>query len=162
MPKPIDWTPLVPHALAALRQMTDSVVDRSTLEGLLKIHRRTAIRLLHQFGARQFGKTLLLPRERLIGELEAYLPQNAPELPGLRTPSQIRRLHREAGQFRFADVRSADRRTADRLPPGVQIASGRLTVEATDLRDLCAQLWTLLETCKDDWEGVERRLRSAV
>jgi hypothetical protein len=41
MPKPVDWTPLVPDALTALRQMTAPVVDRTTLETLLKIQRRT-------------------------------------------------------------------------------------------------------------------------
>ncbi len=50
MPKPVDWTPLVPDALTALRQMTAPVVDRTTLETLLKIQRRTAIRLLTSIG----------------------------------------------------------------------------------------------------------------
>jgi Mor family transcriptional regulator len=77
MPKPVDWTPLVPRALAALREMTAAVVDRTTLERLLKIHRRTAIRLLHQLGGQQLGKTLLIPREQLMRELESYLPADA-------------------------------------------------------------------------------------
>ena len=160
MPKPVDWTPLVPDALTALRQMTAPVVDRTTLETLLKIQRRTAIRLLHQLGGEQLGKTLLIPREQLISELEAYLPHDAAELPA-RTPSQIRRLHREAEQFRFPDVRGSERRTVDQLPAAVNLGLGRLTIEVADLRDLCAQLWVLLETCKDDWEGVEKRLEGS-
>jgi hypothetical protein len=160
MPKPVDWTPLVPDALTALRQMTAPVVDRTTLETLLKIQRRTAIRLLHQLGGQQLGKTLLIPREQLIRELEAYLPRDAAELPA-RTPSQIRRLHREAEHFRFPDVRGSERRTVDKLPAPVQLGLGRLTIEVADLRDLCAQLWVLLETCKDDWEGVEKKLEGS-
>ena len=66
MAKPVDWIPLVPAALTALRQMSAPVVDRTTLETLLKIQRRTAIRLLHQLGGEQLGKTLLIPREQLI------------------------------------------------------------------------------------------------
>jgi hypothetical protein len=161
MAKPVDWIPLVPAALTALRQMTAPVVDRTTLETLLKIQRRTAIRLLHQLGGQQLGKTLLIPREQLIRELEAYLPRDAEELPA-RTPSQIRRLHREAESFRFPDVRGVERRTVDELPAAVQLGLGRLTIEVADLRDLCAQLWVLLETCKDDWEGVEKRLEGSV
>ena len=160
MPKPVDWTPLVPDALTALRQMTAPVVDRTTLETLLKIQRRTAIRLLHQLGGQQLGKTLLIPREQLIRELEAYLPRDAAALPA-RSPSQIRRLHREAEHFRFPDVRGSERRTVDQLPAAVQLGLGRLTIEVADLRDLCAQLWVLLETCKDDWEGVEKKLEGS-
>ena len=160
MPKPVDWTPLVPDALTALRQMTAPVVDRTTLETLLKIQRRTAIRLLHQLGGEQLGKTLLIPREQLIRELEAYLPRDAAELPA-RTPSQIRRLHREAETFRFPDVRGVERRTVEELPAAVNLGLGRLTIEVADLRDLCAQLWVLLETCKDDWEGVEKKLEGS-
>jgi hypothetical protein len=160
MAKPVDWIPLVPDALTALRQMTAPVVDRTTLETLLKIQRRTAIRLLHQLGGEQLGKTLLIPREQLIRELEAYLPRDAAELPA-RTPSQIRRLHREAEQFRFPDVRGCERRTVDQLPAAVNLGLGRLTIEVADLRDLCAQLWVLLETCKDDWEGVEKKLEGS-
>jgi hypothetical protein len=160
MPKPVDWTPLVPDALTALRQMTAPVVDRTTLETLLKIQRRTAIRLLHQLGGQQLGKTLLIPREQLIRELEAYLPRDAAALPA-RTPSQIRRLHREAENFRFPDVRASERRTVEELPAAVQLGLGRLTIEVADLRELCAQLWVLLETCKDDWEGVERKLEGS-
>ena len=160
MPKPVDWTPLVPAALTALRQMTAPVVDRTTLETLLKIQRRTAIRLLHQLGGEQLGKTLLIPREQLIRELEAYLPRDDAEIPA-RTASQIRRLHREAESFRFPDVRGVERRTVDELPAAVQLGLGRLTIEVADLRDLCAQLWVLLETCKDDWEGVEKKLEGS-
>jgi len=79
----------------------------------------------------------------------------------VRTPSQIRRLHGEAENFRFPDVRGAERRSADQLPAAVQIGLGRLTIEVADLRDLCAQLWVLLETCKDDWEGVEKKLEGS-
>ena len=150
----------MPAALSALRQMTAPVVDRTTLETLLKIQRRTAIRLLHQLGGEQLGKTLLIPREQLIRELEAYLPRDAAAMPAY-TASQIRRLHREAESFRFPDVRASERRTVERLPAAVQIELGRLTIEVADLRDLCAQLWVLLETCKDDWEGVEKKLEGS-
>ncbi len=160
MAKPVDWTPLVPDALTALRQMTAPVVDRTTLETLLKIQRRTAIRLLHQLGGQQLGKTLLIPREQLIRELEAYLPRDAAELPA-RTPVRFAVSTAKPNSFRFPDVRGSERRTVDQLPAAVNLGLGRLTIEVADLRDLCAQLWVLLETCKDDWEGVEKKLEGS-
>jgi len=139
---------------------TEAVVDRAGLEKLLKIQRRTAIRLLHQFGARAVGATLAIERLALIRALESLLPDGAGGKPA-RTPSQLGRLHQEAEAIRFPDVRSLDRRTVDRLPTAIQLAKGQLTIEVADLRDLCAQLWVLLETCQDDWRGVEKQLAGA-
>lgn len=160
MPKPIDWTPLVPQALATLRGMTTPAVDRSVLERLLKVHRRTAIRLLHQFGAELVGNNLLLARPQLIQELEAYLSADG-ELP-TRVPSQLRRLHREADSIRFEDVRTVERRALYRLPAAVQVLPGKLTVEAADLGQLCQHLWIFLETCKEDWSGVAQQFGKPV
>ncbi|MDQ2842871.1 MAG: hypothetical protein M3Y72_17895 [Acidobacteriota bacterium] len=154
MGKPIDWLPLVPAALATLRDSTAPLVDRATLEKLLQIHRRTAIRLLHQFGARAVGTTLVLERQTLIGQLQTCLPENREPA----APSQIRRSHQAAEAFRFPDVRVAERRTLDTLPAAIRLAPGQLSIEVADLRDLCAQLWVLLETCQDDWNRVEQRL----
>jgi hypothetical protein len=158
MPKPSDWTPLIPYALQQLRAMRSKVVDRATLEQLLKVHRRTAIRLMHQLGGEQAGKTFLVDREHLISELEAFLPSDSSDYPP-RMASQVRRLHAEADTFRFPDVRASERRTLDRLPKTIQITSGKLILETGSLQDLCAQLWILLETCKDDRDTLEERLK---
>jgi hypothetical protein len=40
----------------------------------------------------------------------------------------------------------------------VKIVPGPIALKVADLRDLCAQLWVLLEICQDDWEGVEAKL----
>jgi hypothetical protein len=137
--------------------MRSKVVDRAALQLLLKVHRRTAIRLMHQLGGEQAGKTFLVDREHLIRELEAFLPSDALNYP-LRMSSQVRRLHAEADQFRFPDIRASQRRTLDQLPGTIQITPGKLVLETASLRDLCSQLWILLETCKDDRDALERRL----
>lgn len=160
MPKPSDWTPLIPQALSKLKAMRSKVVDRAALEELLKIHRRTAIRLMHQLGGEQAGKTFLVDRERLIRELEAFLPSASSGYPP-RVSSQVRRLHADAEQFRFPDVRILEQRTADRLPPTIQVTPGTVIVKASSLRDLYAQLWILLETCKEDWHALEQRLKGS-
>ncbi len=161
MPKPNDWTPLIPHALSQLKSMQSKVVDRSTLEQLLKIHRRTAIRLMHQLGGEQAGKTFLVDRDRLIRELEAFLPSDSLQYPP-RVSSQVRRLHAEAEQFRFPTVGAWKHRTLDQLPATIQITPGKIVLEASNLRDLCSQLWILLETCKEDWDALDRRLKNVL
>ena len=159
MPKPSDWTPLIPHALLQLKSMRSKVVDRKTLEQLLKIHRRTAIRLMHQLGGERAGKIFLVDRDCLIRELEAFLPSDSPQYPP-RVSSQVRRLHTEAEQFRFPDVRTWERRRLDQLPATIQVTPGKVMLEAHNLRDLCSQLWILLETCKEDWDALDRRLKN--
>lgn len=152
MPRPVDWTPLLPQALAQLRAMTSKTVYRGTLEQLLKVHRRTAIRLMHEFGGERAGNTFLIDREVLIARLTE---RAAPEEP---SPSQVRRQHGEAAAFTFPDVRTPERRLAADLPAAIQIQTGSFVVETAGLEHLCAQLWVFLETCKDDREGVEALL----
>jgi hypothetical protein len=45
-------------------------VDRAILEKVLRIERRTAIRLMNRFGGFQTGKTFLIDRLQLIEQLE--------------------------------------------------------------------------------------------
>jgi hypothetical protein len=158
VPKPVDWLPLLPSAIEQLRNMNAKVVDRAALEQVFKIHRRTAIRLMHQFGGVRAGKTFLVDREILVQKLEALLAQQTGLGPDSRTPAQIRRAYGGAEQFHFPDVRTPNRRTAAQLPPSIQIIPGRLTVDAGSLPELCAQLWIFLETCHEDREGIEAKL----
>jgi hypothetical protein len=152
MARPVDWTPLIPEALAQLRAMTSQTVYRGTLEQIFKIPRRTAIRLMHEFGGEQAGRTFLLDRQKLIEQLEQ---RAAPETP---LASQVRRQQREAAAFTFPDVRTPERRRAADLSAAIQLRPGYFAIENAGLEDLCAQLWVFLETCKDDREGVEALL----
>jgi hypothetical protein len=154
MPKPIDWTPLIPTVLLQLGAMTSEVVDRGALEKLFHIERRTAIRLMHRFGGYQLGKTFVLDRQKLIAALGEF----GSAAKGARTPSQIRREHGAAAEFTFPDVRTPERRRAADLPAAIRLEAGFFSVENAGLEDLCAQLWVFLETCKDDRAAVEARL----
>ncbi len=158
MPKSIDWLGAAPEALKQLQAMSVKVVDRATIEQLFKIHRRTAIRIMHRFGGQQAGKTFLIDREQLVEKLQVFLQQDSEQGPSSRTPSQIRRLYPEAETFRFPDVRAPERRTLARLPSRIRIVPGKITVEAASLEELCMQLWVLLETCNEDRQVVEAQL----
>jgi hypothetical protein len=115
MARPVDWTPLIPEALAQLRALTSNTVYRGTLERIFKVPRRTAIRLMHEFGGERAGRAFPLDRRKLIRQLEE---RAAPPEP---LPSQVRRQHREAEAFRFPDVRSLERRRAAGLPAAIHI-----------------------------------------
>ena len=40
MPRPVDWTPLIPDALAQLRALTSQTVYRGTLEEFAELRER--------------------------------------------------------------------------------------------------------------------------
>jgi hypothetical protein len=60
----------LPAALDELRAFPAPVIDRAILEKVLRIERRTAIRLMNRFGGFQSGKTFLIDRLQLINQLE--------------------------------------------------------------------------------------------
>ena|SRR5450631_3377232 len=132
--------------------MTSNTVYRGTLEQIFKVPRRTAIRLMHEFGGEQAGRTFLIGRQKLIEQLEERAA------PLRLQPSQVRRQQKEAARFSFPDVRTPERRRAADLPAAIQIGPGHFAIENAGLEDLCAQLWVFIETCKDDREGVEALL----
>jgi hypothetical protein len=72
MPRKSEWTEQLPAALDELRQFSAPVVDRAILEKVLRIERRTAIRLMNRFGGFQTGKTFLIDRLQLIEQLEQF------------------------------------------------------------------------------------------
>jgi hypothetical protein len=155
MARPLDWTARIPDALTQLRAMTSQTVYRGTLEQIFQIPRRTAIRLMHEFGGEQAGRTFLLDRQKLMAHLESLAPPTLPQ------PSHVRRQHREAAAFTFPVVPTPERRRAAALPPAVRLGSGQLLIQAATLEELCAHLWILLETCREDREGIEAQLREA-
>jgi hypothetical protein len=152
MPRPVDWTPLIREALAQLRALTSPTVYRGTLETIFKLPRRTAIRLMREFGGERAGRTFPLDRRKPIKELERRAA------PAELSPSQVRRQQREAVRFRFPDVRAPAPRRALDLPAAIHIRPGCFAVETAGLADLRAQLWVFLETCQDDRPGVEALL----
>src|SRR5438067_2487555 len=70
MPRKPEWIEHLPSAIEELRGLSVPAVDRAILEKVLRIERRTAIRLLNRFGGFQAGKTFLIDRLRLLEQLE--------------------------------------------------------------------------------------------
>jgi hypothetical protein len=74
VPRKPEWIEQLPFALEELRLFPAPVIDRA-IEKVLRIERRTAIRILNRFGGFQSGKTFLIGREKLIAKLEEDRPR---------------------------------------------------------------------------------------
>jgi hypothetical protein len=127
VPRKSEWIEQLPSALEELRQFPASVVDRAILEKVLRIERRTAIRLMNRFGGFQTGKTFLIDRVRLIEQLE-----------------QLRKVRVDVAP----DVR--DRRMKD-LPAGIHLKPGELRIEFYGAEDLLRHLFELSQAMVNDF-----------
>src|SRR5690348_6898092 len=74
MPKAPNWYSRIPDILGALRRPgAPPLLDRDAVEGLFRVSRRQAIRILHAARGYQVGKTFIVEREALaqfLDELE--------------------------------------------------------------------------------------------
>jgi hypothetical protein len=59
----------IPEIVTMLESFDVPVVDRAIIESLFGLRRRRAIELLHRLGGYQTGKTFLVDRHLLIGNL---------------------------------------------------------------------------------------------
>ena len=163
MPRKPDWIERLPAALEELRPFPAPVIDRAILEKLLRIERRTAIRLMHQFGGYQAGRTFLIDREKLIGQFEQLArgegfasererrARLADELEKTRRLAPGRKIRIDTP----ADVR--DRVLAD-LPAGIHLKPGELRIEFFGAEDLLRHLFELSQAMVNDFE----RFRAAI
>lgn len=163
MPRKSEWTEQLPAALEELRRFPASVVDRAILEKVLRIERRTAIRLLHRFGGFQTGKTFLIDRLQLIEQLEqldcgddATIERDrrtrlADELEKTRRLAPGRKVKIEV------PVEVLDRRMKD-LPAGIHLKPGELRIEFFGAEDLLRHLFELSQAMVNDFA----RFQSAI
>ena len=160
MPRKPEWLQQLPAALDALLRFPAPVVDRAALEKLLRVERRTAIRLLHRFGGFQAGKTFLVDRVELIAALEKVAAGDqaseererhtrlADSLDRARLLAPGRKVRIEAA----SDVRH---RVLKELPAGIHLAPGRLTIDFFGAEDLLRHLFELSQAMANDFESFE-------
>jgi hypothetical protein len=134
------------------------VIDRPVFEKVFGVRRRRAIQLLHFFGGYQTGRTFLVDRLALIGQLEALLDgaefvREKRRRQRLWEALEKGRLHGAAARVRIPvkpDVQ--DRRLSD-LPEGIQLQSGSLRVDFCKVEDLLAKLFELSKAAANDFEA---------
>ena len=161
MSRPPQWYSNVPRALSELDQLKMSVLDRATLERLLGLSRRGAIRLLHRLGGYQAGRTFLIERQVLINALERLRFDGAFE----RETRRRQRLDQTLAALR-SDLRArrhelpvppeAHSAHMARLPSGVRLAPGHLEVDFKSPEELLAHLFALAQAAAHDFAEFSR------
>jgi hypothetical protein len=156
VPRKSEWIEQLPSALEELRQFPASVVDRAILEKVLRIERRTAIRLMNRFGGFQTGKTFLIDRVRLIEQLEQLDRGEAVTIERdrrSRLADELEKTRRLApGRKVRVDVAPdvRDRRMKD-LPAGIHLKPGELRIEFYGAEDLLRHLFELSQAMVNDF-----------
>ena len=156
MPRKAEWIEQLPSALEELRRFPAPVIDRSILEKVLHIRRRTAIRLLNRFGGFQSGKTFLIDRLQLIAKLEEIdrgddvtaerdrRARLADELEKTRRLAPGRKVRIDTA----TDVRD---RVMQDLPAGIHLRPGELRIEFFGAEDLLRHLYELSQAIVNDF-----------
>ena len=124
---------------------------------MLQISRRSAIRLLHQFGGYQAGRTFLIRREDLIAALErvqAGEPFSYEVRRRVRLAEDLERTRRDWQTRQVKLAVAAEPRWDTSLPAGMRIVrAGVLEVQFADGEDLLGRLYELVRIAGEDLEA---------
>jgi hypothetical protein len=166
MPRPAQWLQQIPEALELLEQIETTVIDRATLERLLRIHRRAAIRLMHRFGGYQAGRTFLIDRAALLRQLGAIAAGESYRFEAGRRERLVRRLDQArqelaARRILIPVTPGITRRELATLPPTIHLTAGKLEIACTGAKDLLGQLMDLAQAIANQFEEFELRVRPA-
>lgn len=165
MPRQLEWFQHLDNALAALRALPCPVVDRSAIEQLFQLSRRSAIRFCHRFGGFQSSNTFLLDRQELIRQLEDLQTSD-------RVRQETRRRRRIAEELQTIQQNTAAAlrvpirrdvfcRRLEELPEAVQLEPGRLLIRFTRVEDLMQALMELAMAISNDLSGFRRKYEEA-
>jgi hypothetical protein len=169
MPAKALWLLKVPEILAMLESFDVPVVDRAVIERLFGLRRRRAIELLHRLGGYQSGKTFLVDRHVLIGNLRRLSE-------GQEFDRESRRKERLDGAIDQLRRHQAAARVSIPVPPdvydrklkdlseGVALEPGHLHVIFSGAEELLGKLYELAQVASNDFdrfraaaESVEQR-----
>jgi hypothetical protein len=135
--------------LEALERLPCPVVDRAALEILFGVSRRTAIRLMSQFGGYRSGKTYLVGREELLRQLRGWTGSHEFE----RGKARRRRVGAMAEDLARSwtarqTVISPPREPVkglENLPEGVRLGEQKLEIDFDGQEDLLTKLLALVQ-----------------
>ena len=152
MPRKPEWLQNVTGAIEQLQSFPAPVIDRRTLEKLLQVRRREAIRLMHRFGGYQASRTFLLDRQVLLKQLQAIEG-------GETYQAEKKRIQRLQSSLkpRKAITASPDvweRRLAE-LPAGTRFRPGILEIEFQNAEQLLERLFELAQAIHNDYDTFE-------
>ena len=151
MPMRKTWLHRLPQILGDLSNMGVPVLDRAVFEKVFGVRPRRAIQLMHFFGGYLAGRTFLVDRIALIGQLEVL--QSGAEF--IKEDRRKQRLSEalDAARIRIpVDPGLQDRRLCD-LSEGIHLQPGSLRVEFCKAEDLLAKLFELSKAAANDFEA---------
>jgi hypothetical protein len=157
MPAPAQWLLRLPEILAELAALDTPVVDRAVIEHVFQLRRRQAITLLHSWGGYQAGRTFLVDRQALIAILERLRAGEVFNFEKRRRERLMEVLEQARRQVVAAGVviQVPPSASPDRLPTGVRLEPGRLTVEFEHAEDLLGKLYQLVQAAAQDFAAFE-------
>lgn len=160
MPRHTEWIQHLPQAITELRALPSPTIDRRTLQSLLHISPRHAIRILSFLGAYSAGKSLLIERETLIQRLETVAAtspvqweQRRHERVGQHLDRYRKEQHARTRKIQVPSTVAATRIAS--LPPGVSILPGTLSIGFASAEDLLAKLFALAQAISNDYAAFE-------
>ena len=145
------------EAIEELRQLSTPTVDRASIERLLCVSPRQALRILHQLSPHRAGKSLLIARTDLIAQLES-LASGAPAQAERRRLSRVTaeletlRRHGAARRLRLPVAVAAPTAGWAQLPPGIRLTPGRLEITFQSGEELLGKLLELAQAVAGDLE----------
>jgi hypothetical protein len=152
------WLLRVPEIEEELAGMEVPVVDRAVFERVFGVRRRRAHQLMGFFGGYQAGRTYLVDRLALLGQLEPIRAGAAFALEQRRRQrltDALENVRRHCAGARVnvpvaAGVR--DRRLHD-LPEGIDLQPGSLRVDFSQAEELLSKLFELSQAATNDFEA---------
>jgi hypothetical protein len=157
VPAKSSWLQRVPEIIETISAMDVPVVDRAICERLFGVRRRRAIDLMQRFGGYRSGNTILLDRTDLIRQLQVI--GSRPEVlweqqrkAKLSDRLQDLRRYRIAEQVVIRGAKEVQPVVLRRLPTGVALRPGELTVHYGNLQELLSRLYDLAQAAAGDFE----------
>jgi hypothetical protein len=176
MAMPRTWLPRAEEIIDVLRRMKSKQLDRAAIEELFQLQRRAAIELMTQAGAPKAkrGSASLIDRTSLLSWTETIFKDESWQLQRQQeTNEELSRsvleiqavraaLHQEGRTLiRFPLVEEVLSANCGSLPPGITIAPGCITIQATGedaATTACQLLYHLATAMANDIEGFAARL----
>jgi len=158
VPRKAEWIQHLPEAIEKLRSFPTPVVDRASLEVILLVHRRVAIRLMHRFGGFQAGKTFLIDRLALIEQLELLSKGDEAgreQARRSRFEDRLESARRLAPgrKVRIGVAPGVRERVFPDLPVGISLRPGELRITFVTAEGLLRHLFELSQALANDFEG---------
>jgi hypothetical protein len=176
MAMPRTWLSRAEGIIDVLRRMKSKQLDRAAIEELFQLQRRAAIELMTQAGAPKAkrGSASLVDRTSLLSWTETIFKNESWQLQRQQETSEelsrsvleiqaVRAALHQKGRtlIRFPLVEEVLSANCASLPPGITIAPGCITIQATGedaATTACQLLYHLATAMANDIEGFAARL----